>query len=188
MTQSAQAVNMYWEQRGMNVPLMTEKLSLKKRSVTIAGHGTSVSLENAFSLLFSVNWLFLWLKNTFSYVLIHLITFFKKFLIDFSCRKYDNYDDSYELPNFPRLVAFDGKDRYGGHLRKINNFWYLNKSFSRLLFILRKQRKQNTYNNTCNIRTNNFIQGLEIFRPNLPAVRNYRPFPYHMPFKSYGQC
>lgn len=48
MTHSAQAVNMYWEHRGMNVPLMNEKLSLKKRSVTIAGHGTSVSLENAF--------------------------------------------------------------------------------------------------------------------------------------------
>ena len=48
MTQSAQAVNMYWENRGMNVPLMNEKLSLKKRSVTISGHGTSVSLENAF--------------------------------------------------------------------------------------------------------------------------------------------
>ncbi|NVJ91514.1 MAG: ribbon-helix-helix domain-containing protein [Methylocystaceae bacterium] len=27
---------------------MTEKLSLRKRSVTISGHGTSVSLENAF--------------------------------------------------------------------------------------------------------------------------------------------
>jgi predicted DNA-binding ribbon-helix-helix protein len=48
MTQSAQAVNMYWEHRGMSVPLMTEKLSLRKRSVTISGHGTSVSLENAF--------------------------------------------------------------------------------------------------------------------------------------------
>jgi len=48
MTQSAEAVSMYWENRGMNVPLMTEKLSLRKRSVTIAGHGTSVSLENAF--------------------------------------------------------------------------------------------------------------------------------------------
>ncbi len=48
MTQDAQAVNMYWENRGMTVPLMTEKLSLRKRSVTIAGHGTSVSLENAF--------------------------------------------------------------------------------------------------------------------------------------------
>ncbi|GGF63018.1 MULTISPECIES: ribbon-helix-helix domain-containing protein [Terasakiella] len=48
MTQSAQAVNIYWEHRGMAVPLMTEKLSLRKRSVTIAGHGTSVSLENAF--------------------------------------------------------------------------------------------------------------------------------------------
>jgi predicted DNA-binding ribbon-helix-helix protein len=48
MTQAAQAVNMYWENRGMAVPQMTQKLSLKKRSVTIAGHGTSVSLENAF--------------------------------------------------------------------------------------------------------------------------------------------
>lgn len=48
MTHTAEAVNMYWENRGMNVPLMTEKLSLRKRSVTIAGHGTSVSLENAF--------------------------------------------------------------------------------------------------------------------------------------------
>ncbi len=48
MTQQTQAVSMYWEQRGMTVPLMTQKLSLKKRSVTIAGHGTSVSLENAF--------------------------------------------------------------------------------------------------------------------------------------------
>jgi predicted DNA-binding ribbon-helix-helix protein len=48
MTQTENAVNIYWENRGMNVPFMTEKLSLKKRSVTISGHGTSVSLENAF--------------------------------------------------------------------------------------------------------------------------------------------
>jgi len=48
MTQTQDAVNLYWENRGMNVPLMAEKLSLKKRSVTISGHGTSVSLENAF--------------------------------------------------------------------------------------------------------------------------------------------
>ena len=48
MTQTANADSIYWETRGTNVPLMTEKLSLKKRSVTISGHGTSVSLENAF--------------------------------------------------------------------------------------------------------------------------------------------
>ena len=48
LTQVTQAEEMYWENRGMNVPLMTQKLSLRKRSVTIAGHGTSVSLENAF--------------------------------------------------------------------------------------------------------------------------------------------
>lgn len=48
-TQTQQdAVQTYWEGRGHAVPLMTEKLSLRKRSVTIAGHGTSVSLENAF--------------------------------------------------------------------------------------------------------------------------------------------
>lgn len=48
LTQSVEAVNIYWEQRGMSAPLMTEKLALRKRSVTISGHGTSVSLENAF--------------------------------------------------------------------------------------------------------------------------------------------
>ena len=45
---ATQAVQMYWEDRGETTPLMTQKLALKKRSVTISGHGTSVSLENAF--------------------------------------------------------------------------------------------------------------------------------------------